>query len=375
MADARTTLHLALALLAAGGLFGLPSLYVPAIALGLLSAGAFVWVRAAARTARVSPLPGPSTVQEGDPYPLRLEVEWGSVPPPGGELSHPALAEPVVIRRVAEGLIGGELRFERWGPRRVEPARVEVRDPLGLHRREVRGDPGETVLVLPRTEPVRAPAETNGGNAPQLLGGVLGERAKGRATWAIDPEIDGVRPWRPGSPASRIHWPSVARTGELFERALEGGADSAPLVVLDPGRAEDEQSLRMAVRAAASLCLHLARAGGCALLLPGEARALTIDRKLRSWPRAHARLALMDPEGSRPVEALRRAGAIIWVTTSGRVPPRTRRADRGGGYLVTPATVRGARPAFEVAGCRGYPLAAIASASAGTVVRPTAARP
>ena len=48
-----------------------------------------------------------------------------------------------------------------------------------------------------------------------------------------------------------------------------------------------------AVRACASLAVHLARHGGCALLLPGDRRPVTLDPELAGWPHLHARLALV----------------------------------------------------------------------------------
>ena len=62
-------------------------------------------------------------------------------------------------------------------------------------------------------------------------------------TGAVDLEIDGLRPYRQGSPASRIHWPTVARTGEMYERRFVAGADAAPLIVVDASdRGEPEDA-------------------------------------------------------------------------------------------------------------------------------------
>ncbi len=377
MAGARATVQLSLALLAAGALFGLPTLYVPAIALGLLALGAFAWVEAAVRGARVSALPGPAAIEEGKPYPLRLRVDRGRAPPPGGELRHPALPGPLPVGPGAVPEVIAELRFDRWGPREIDPATLTVHDPLCLHRRVVESGAGPRVLVLPRIEPVLAPVEGNGGG-PGLSAGGFGIRAGGRGAQPIEPEIDGLRPWREGSPASRIHWPSLARTGELLERSLAGGGDSSPLVVLDCGGGADPESLLRAVRAAASLCLHLARVGGCSLLLPGESQVLGIDRELRSWPRVHARLALVDPELPAPAHPPSGATTVFWVTPAGEVNAgagrRGRRVDGAGpvadGYLVTPAELTGAPAAFQVAGCRGYPLASATRALAEARRRP-----
>jgi uncharacterized protein (DUF58 family) len=370
MAGARHTAYLSLALLATAAFFDLPTLYVPAIALGLLVLGTRAWVEVAARGARMRTFPGPPTIEEQRPYPLRLRLDWGRVPPPAGELSHPGLQDPVPVGAGSQPEVVAELRFSRWGPREIAPATVLVHDPLHLHRRVVESGPGQRVLVLPRTGPVLAPVEGNGG-APELGSGGLGTRAGGRAGQPIEPEIDGLRPWRPGTPASRVHWPSLARTGELLERGLTGGGDSCPLVVLDRCRASDPEALLTAVRAAASLCLHLARAGGCSLLIPGESRVLSIDRGLRSWPGAHARLALVDPE--LPVRADPPPGAstIFWVSPEGGMGAgEVGRNGHRDGYLVTAAEIPGVLPAFRVAGCRGYPLASATRALAAAGHRP-----
>ena len=79
-----------------------------------------------------------------------------------------------------------------------------------------------------------------------------------------------------------------------MERRLRSDGDTRPLVVLDPRRPAREEDLDAAVRAAASLCVHLARAGGCALLLPGDRRPTVLESTLIGWPHLHVRLALVD---------------------------------------------------------------------------------
>ena len=137
--------------------------------------------------------------------------------------------------------------------------------------------------MLPRVFPVTATA-----------GGEDSEHAHARAslTAAAETEIDGLRPHREGAPASRIHWPAYARGAGLMERKLISEADSRPLVVLDP-RGGDRDALDAAVRAAASLAVHMARDGGCALLLPGDRRPTVLEPTLAAWEHAHARLAVV----------------------------------------------------------------------------------
>ena len=123
----------------------------------------------------------------------------------------------------------------------------------------------------------------------------------------------------------------------------------------------------MAVRAAASLAHALARAGGCALLLPGDRRPATLTPDMAAWHALHARLALVKPAGARPSLALaRRAGAVIWVSARGEAPRDLARMARGGGWLVTPLDLAapGTPIAFTVAGCAGRRLGRVARRSA-----------
>jgi uncharacterized protein (DUF58 family) len=164
--------------------------------------------------------------------------------------------------------------------------------------------------------------------------------------------VDGLRPYRDGSPASRIHWPAVARTGEMIERRLIAGGEPRPVVAFDP-RGGEPGARERAMRAAASLCVELARSGGCDLLLPGERRPLTIDPALRSWPEAHVRLAVSDERAGPSLPAGTTGGPVLWVTAAGSLPASMRRL-RPGSFLITPRGSRRAA-AFRVSGCFAYP--------------------
>jgi uncharacterized protein (DUF58 family) len=324
--------------------FDSPSLYVPGIGLFLLGFGAWVWVGLAAQGAGVERQLGPHVVEEEEPYPVRLLLPRGLVTPPGGELAEPLLPNPLPLRSGMPRRIRVDVRFSRRGRRRLEPARLTIADPLGLARRDLFSAPGE-VLVLPRVEPV--PAAGAG-----ATDGVAGE-AERMAAHAAELELDTLRPYRPGTPASRIHWPTVARRGEMMERRLIADVDLRPLVVLDPRRPPSEEALDMAARAAASLVVHLARHGGCSVLLPGDRRATEVDADLRSWPQLHARLALVQPEDGPPLSGrVERAGAVFWVAAGAAAPPPgIARAAAAVRFLVTPAPVAAGRAEFTVAGC------------------------
>jgi len=340
-------LRLSAALIAAAALFDLPPLYLPGIALALLAAGAWAWVELAVRGATVERLPGPSRVIEEEPYPLRLALTRGRLPLPGGELHDAALPGPLPLGSRAPGPIELELRFPRRGRVSLKPPRIELRDPLGLRAGEVTGTCGGEVLVLPRIEPIEWGGSGAGGDptADQLELGGEGGRLELRSP---EYEIDGLRPYRQGTPASRIHWPTVARRGELHEQRLVTGAELGPLVVLDATGDPDTDQLDRAVRAAASVCLHLARRRGCALLLPGDPRPHRIDHRLRAWPDAHARLALVETARARASLPHGAPPPLVWVAAGG-APPNAAAAV----YLITPDGLPGLPVAFTVAGCVG----------------------
>jgi uncharacterized protein (DUF58 family) len=351
------TALLGVALCLAGGTFDTASLYVPGVALVLLAVGSVAWVVLAARGATVVRTPGPPSVVEEEPYPLRVEVRSGVLPPPGGELLEPLLGWPVPIAGRWSRRLRINVRFSRRGRRVLEPELLVIRDPLRLYSTELRGEAYDEVLVLPRVEPVTAPgsggagagADTGLGAAPSLSGRRLDASA-------AELEIDGLRQYREGSPASRIHWPSVARHGEMLERRLVAELDSAPLVVMDPSAPASDEALDMAVRAAASLCVWLARKDGCAVLLPGDRRPIDISHDMGAWPAVHARLALVE-EGPPPSGGVLgpRGGAVIWVTGADlRATPRAlERLPAGSRYVVSPGVLPYVRPVFEVAGCSG----------------------
>jgi uncharacterized protein (DUF58 family) len=345
-AAAAVVLGVALDLCAAA--FDSPSLYVPGVALVLLGAGAAIWVALASQGAAVERTLGAAVVEEEHPYPVRIRLRL-PLRPLAGELVEPLLGRSLPLRSLKRRSIRVDVRFSRRGKRVLEPARIVLRDPLGLAERRRESATGE-VLVLPRIEPVVA----EGGGTGR--GGAL--HGTSFAAEVAELELDSLRPYRPGAPASRIHWATSARAGEMMERRLVSDADSRPLVVLDPRGAASEDALDAAVRAAASLAVHLARQRGSSLLLPGERRAADVDRELRAWPPLHARLALVESGGPAPTAArLERTGPVFWVmAATGDPPPGVQRAAAPARFVVRPGEWPGHAAEFAVAGCHGYRL-------------------
>jgi uncharacterized protein (DUF58 family) len=354
------TAGLGVALCLAAATFDTPILYLPGVALTGLAIAAVAWVELAASGARLIRRPGPPTVIEDHPFPLRIELRAGKLPPPGGELLDPLLGWPVPIGGRWLRRVRINVRFARRGRRHLEPGLLVIRDPLGLCARERPGEGGEDVLVLPRIEPVLAPGGAGAGAGDQALAGVSAGLAGRRLDASVaELEIDGLRPYRTGAPASRIHWPSVARSGEMLERRLVAELDSAPLVVLDATAPASEEALDCAVRAAGSLAVHLARATGCALLLPGDRRPAELGPDLAGWQTLHARLALVEAGAEPPAMARApRGGAVLWVTASDlrRAPRVLERVTAAARFLVTPNPLPAHRAVFTVAGCTGQAL-------------------
>jgi uncharacterized protein (DUF58 family) len=333
--------------------FGLTAALVCGIALLGLAIMAVGWVELASVGGRLERVPGPGRLEESDPYPLHIRLRGTLLPPPGGELTDPLLEHGIPVGPSWSRGLDRSVWLTSPGRIRLDPARLVIRDPLGLWQRRLdSGDPVDLV-VLPRVDPVRwvGPGAEPRGQSP---GSGHASDAVSRRGGPAQFEVDGLRPYQDGSPASRIHWPAVARTGEMIERRLVAGGEPRPLVVFDPRGGTEPDHRERAMRAAASLCFELARTGGCDLLLPGERRTFTIDPAMRAWPEAHVRIAVSNPDASPPLLPALRGSAVLWVTAGRSLPPSLRGA-RAGSFLITPSGSRRAA-VMRVSGCFGYPV-------------------
>jgi uncharacterized protein (DUF58 family) len=344
-------------------IFDAAPLFVPGLAFFVIGIVAPAWVWCSARPASVRRRLGVERVVEGEPLEAMIEVRRGFLGLPGAELRDPLAPGPVVLK-VPMSLIQGDrvadvrivTRFLRRGLQRLEPPALVVRDPLALATlaKGAQG-PRQEVLVLPYTEPVRWRTRESGRRSQRTEG-----RSFAEPMAAVD--VDGLRPYRPGTPASRIHWSALARGAGLLERRLRADRDTRPVVVLDARGVSHDEQLDAPVRAAASLTLELARQGGCRLLLPGERRALVVEPDLGSWPAAHARLALVQsgPDIKPPLlDGAMRLGPVFYVAAQPfeRLPVALSTPGRGGVVLVLPKELDAAQPSspsFEVTGCYGF---------------------
>ncbi len=346
-------------LLLAALAFEASTLFVPAAALLALAGLTQVWIRLAGRAVRISRLLDVDRVLEEQPVEARIQIR-GTLGLPGAQIHDPLSGGAIAISssRAREIELRVLSRFPRRGRITLPTPHLLLTDQLGLAESVSRcAAPAQELLVLPRTERV---SWREAGGHPELhsAGAVVTPEPTGAA------ELDGLRHYRPGTPASRIHWPAVARGAGLLERRLLPDGDSGPLVVLDARGSGPEALLDAAVRAAASLTLELARKDGCDLLLPGQRRPLHVGRDLAAWPDAHARLALVGGGADALMPVLgpsRRSGTIFYVAARALREPPVAPEWRVGLVLVLPRELAGARPqspSFEVSGCVGFVIGA-----------------
>ena len=101
-------------LLLCAATFAIRSMYIPGVTFLVLGVGFAIWVTLAAGGAKLEREPGPPTIEEDAPWPLKIVVTPGVVPPPGGEVVEPLLKMPLGLSQMPAG---------RDGKRRM---RVEV---------------------------------------------------------------------------------------------------------------------------------------------------------------------------------------------------------------------------------------------------------
>ena len=353
--------------------FDASPLFVPAIAFILLGVAVPAWVWLSMRGASIERRLHANRVLEGEPLEATVEIRRGGLGLPGAQVLDPLTPDPVrmatplsLIRGARTAQIRIVASFARRGLRRVDGPTLTVSDALDLARFARRGAPAaDEVLVLPRIEPVRWTELGRG------LQSTTSSGAQGSEPFAAV-DVDGLRPYRPGTPASRIHWSALARGAGLLERRLQADGDTRPLVVLDARGVGSTEHLDAAVRAAASLVVEFARRGGCGLLLPGERRAIKVEPDLGGWAGAHARLALVEngPGTRAPVISTGgHLGPLFYVAAQPleRLPARVAGIARASRVLVLPRALTRrieVRPSFEVAGCYGFTTRARAEVAA-----------
>jgi uncharacterized protein (DUF58 family) len=155
---------------------------------------------------------------------------------------------------------------------------VDASDPFALTRLRLEFDERDELLVSPEIEDL--------GAAPDPSSGPSFGASRARQLFRTGEEYYTMRPYQEGDDLRRIHWPSVARTGELMIRQDESTRRASGLVFLDTRAAAlgrtHTPAFERAVSVAASIGILLSRRGFVLRLGTTElpAAALSEDRFL-----------------------------------------------------------------------------------------------
>jgi uncharacterized protein (DUF58 family) len=339
MNRAVATAALGLAFCLIAELLGVYAFIVAGLALVVLALGSEIAVRLMCWRVQLVREPLSASAEEGARVRVRTHLDGPRALRGSGEFAALADSEPRPRRWLDGDVQEVNALARRRGLHAVGPSLLRFSDPFGLCARSVISQPTR-VLVLPRVERLRR-------SDLARLGGATSAR---RAPTAAVGELDDLRRADSYASVGRIHWLTTARTGTLMERRLRPESDARPLVVLDGRDCAGADAFDTAVRATASLALALARAGGCSLLLPPERRPHRLDGGLASWPRIHARLALIEPSDALAWDAIRIASVVLWVSPS--ADPHAL-AHPGGDacFIVSPFPRAHAEVLLTVAGC------------------------
>jgi uncharacterized protein (DUF58 family) len=248
-----------------------PALMPVAVALALVAVGASATTAVAARRIVVDRSLPVHEAREDEPLAVRFAIDGL------GRLPVTVSARAPAGGWTPLGPLGGEqdLAIGRRGAYRLGPSSLRLRDALGIVERHLLVGRSESLLILP--------APYTGLLAASQYGGTAGE-----------PEPDGLRPYVPGTPLTRIHWPALARGGGLHARGVRPAPEELPLVIVDTGGSPAPEAVDWAARAAAGHILRLLRAGGCRVVLPGDRMAGKVTRAAE-WQAVQRRLATMRP--------------------------------------------------------------------------------
>ena len=176
----------------------------------------------------------------------------------------------------------------------IGPLLVDVSDPFALTRLRLEFDDRDELLVSPEIEDL--------GAAPDPASGPSFGASRARQLFRTGEEYYTMRAYQEGDDLRRIHWPSVARTGELMIRQDESTRRASGLVFLDTrasalGRTHTP-AFERGVSVAASVGVLLAHRGFVLRLGTAElpAAALSEERFLDALTGiAHAEVRSIGP--------------------------------------------------------------------------------
>jgi uncharacterized protein (DUF58 family) len=270
-----------LAMWLAARLIGSPGLEVVSIGIGVLPFLSALALRLNRKDLEVRRRPSESRVTPGTRVTVSVDVRNRSTRRTPTllveDLIPPALGRPA--RLVVSG-IGGRatqhlsypLLPQQRGRFSLGPMRIDVSDAFALSRSRLRIDHRDELLVTPEIEDLARPSDAASGSG-------FGA-ARARQLLRTGEDYFTMRSFQEGDDLRLIHWPSVARTGELMIRQNETSRRAAGVVFVDTregaiGRAH-EPAFERVVSCAASVGVLMARSGFILRLATTEAPSATL---------------------------------------------------------------------------------------------------
>jgi hypothetical protein len=189
-------------------------------------------------------------------------------------------------------------------------------DPFRLVARRVTVAPPAHVIVFPTPADVAAGRATGG-----HPGGGERSSATGAANALSGDELNGLRPYAPGDRLTRLHWPSMARSGDLVVRDfVEPEAGSLSLLVDLRPSAHSAESFEPTIARAAGYGVHALHQGLTVELCTSTGDRVVIAPGVAGHQAMLRALALLGP-ASPPVAVARRwgnrpTGGAVWATAS-----------------------------------------------------------
>ncbi|HEU4355263.1 MAG TPA: DUF58 domain-containing protein [Actinomycetota bacterium] len=245
---------------------GSATIHMVAVGLAVLPFAAALFARWGRLRLRVRRRLSDARVRPGQRVTIDLEVENQSPVPSSFLLLEDHV--PQALGRSARLVIAGmrargrqhvsyTLTPQRRGRYTLGPLTVDLSDPFALTRVRVEFDEREELVVTPEVEDL-----VGGPNSPF---GMTSGLAMARNLFRTGDEFYTMRPYVVGDDLRRIHWPSVARSGELMIRQDESTRRSTAVMFVDTREAAIGQvhtpAFEKAVSAAASVGVLLVRYG------------------------------------------------------------------------------------------------------------------
>ena len=224
----------AIALWLAARVVGSPTLHMVSVGLLVLPFGASLFARWSRQRLRIHRRLSDTRVQPGQRVHVELEVENRSPTQTSFLLVEDRL--PAALGRSARLVIASIAARDRQrvrysltprqrGRYSLGPLTVDLSDPFALTKLRVEFDEREDLVVAPEVE------QLAGG--PDSPFGLTSGLALAKHLFRTGDEFYTMRPYNEGDDLRRIHWPSVARSGELMIRQDESTRRSTAVLFVD----------------------------------------------------------------------------------------------------------------------------------------------